>query len=73
MTTWTKQKLAETVNQRVDRMALGNDYIMANDITDAALKQFQEKWDVLTEVTPAYREMEITKLYKSIVAGWQNV
>ena len=70
MTTWTKQKLAETVNQRVDKMPVGNDYIMADDITDEALKQFQERWDILTDVNPAGRELEITKLYQSIVAGW---
>lgn len=62
--------LADTVNQRVDRMSLGNDYIMPNDISDAALEQFQEQWDVLSEMNPAGREHEIKKLYQAIIAGW---
>lgn len=70
MITWTKQSLTDTVNQRVDKMSPGNDYIMPNDISDAALEQFQEQWNILTDVNPAGREQEIKKLYQSIVGGW---
>lgn len=64
---WTKQTLAEAVNQRVDRSSLSAQYIFANDISDAALQQFQTAWD---RSQPAEREREFTKLYQSIVAGF---
>lgn len=69
MTTWTKQSLADTINQKVDRGELSGDYIMAGEISDAALKHFQNFWDGST-MNPAARVSELKKLYHSIIAGW---
>jgi hypothetical protein len=70
MTTWTKEELASSVNQRVDAgLMKSQEYIMPADISDAALEQFQDNWDNLS-ADQARREKQFKLLYQSIIAGF---
>ena len=66
---WTKFTLVEALNQRIDRSELVGGYVFEQDITDAALEQFQVAWDT-NEMRPVEREREIKKLYQAIIAGF---
>lgn len=68
-TVWTKDTLVTAINQRVDRGELQGEYLFRDDITDAALQQFQGAWNDYYMI-PQAREQEIRKLYQAIVAGF---
>jgi len=67
---WTKDTLARAINTRVDQQRLdGDDFIMANEITDDALAAWQEFYDT-NKTNPMVIESEYVRFYQAIVAGW---
>ena len=67
---WTKQDLANSINQRVDRGQLRGDLILSMDISDEALKQFQDDWELIASSNPTACEPLFTRVYQSIISGF---
>jgi len=68
--TWTKHMLAHSLNTRMEQKRIpGDDFIMANDISDDALRVWQEFYDG-NKSNPTIVEAEYGRVYQSIVGGW---
>lgn len=65
---WTKQTLAESLNQRIDKGVFqgGGALILPMDITDIALEHFQSQWDRFGEFNAQEREKEFLHLYQAL-------
>ena len=66
---WTKKKLANSINQRIDQNKYRrNWFILSNEITDEMLEKFQEMHNTLSSAYNAEEvEMAFKTLYEHIV------
>ena len=65
---WTKQNLAESLNQRIDKGIIpeAGALILPLDITDSALEHFQFEWDRIGDFNAVEREKEFLRLYQAL-------
>jgi len=68
---WTKQSLAESLNQRIDKGTIkeATSLVLPMDITDAALEHFQSEWDRIGNYNPLEREHELVRFYQAVMNG----
>lgn len=69
-TIWTKQLLAETINQKVDTGELTKgDYLLHYDIDDNLVEKFQELWDSYGDQQASERNKLFIDLYEHIIGN----
>ncbi len=70
---WTKQTLASSLNQRIDKKTIkADDFVMVADITDKMLEHFQLRWNTFVFSNPSQGEEEYQKLYDHIKESWEE-
>lgn len=65
---WSKQTIAESINQKVDIGSFPNSqYILPNDIDDELVEKFQELWNSYGDQHVSERNKLLTDLYEHIM------